>query len=275
MHGKHHSTDKHLDIGLIGYGAIARYVADRLSDDPRFRISLVFVRPGRQSAAVAALGTSVQALDNLRDLEHLPKVVVDCAGHEGLRQFGPEILARGADLITVSNGALADAGLAVELLDAATRGGSRLRLLPGAIGAIDAVSAAKVGGLDVVTYTGRKPPAAWRGTPAESSVDLSSLTEPVTHFDGTARQAAAQYPMNANVAATVAIAGLGLDHTQVRLIADPSMSKNAHQVEAVGAFGKLSMTIETNTLPQNDRSSALAAMSVVRALRDYVEPVTF
>ena len=275
MLGKRHSCEAHLEIGIIGYGAIARYVAENLSGDPRFQISHVFVRPGREAAAASALGDCVQAVDGIHDLDRMPRVVVDCAGHEGLRQFGTDVLSRGADLITVSNGALADAGLAVELFDAARHAGSQLRLLPGAIGAIDAVSAAKIGGLDAVTYTGRKPPAAWRGSPAESVADLSKLTEPLAHFDGPAREAAALYPMNANVAATVALAGLGLDQTKVRLIADPTISANLHQVEAKGAFGKLSMTIETNTLPQSTRSSALAAMSIVRALHNYVDPFAF
>ena len=99
-------------------------------------------------------------------------------------------------------GALADDDLYRSLDDAAVAGSSRLRLASGAIGALDALRAARTGSLTEVRYTGRKPPAGWKGSPAESKLDLDHLTgDPAVHFEGTARVAATEYPKNANVAA--------------------------------------------------------------------------
>jgi hypothetical protein len=125
--------------------------------------------------------------------------VADCAGHPALRQHGEAILLGGTDLISVSSGALADAGLYDKLAAAAHSGGAQLRVVSGAIGALDALSAGSVGTLTQVTYRGRKPPKGWRGSPAESKLDLDSLTEATVHFSGTARDAALEYLANAAI----------------------------------------------------------------------------
>ncbi|MEM8577954.1 MAG: aspartate dehydrogenase [Pseudomonadota bacterium] len=245
-----------MKIGMIGRGAIARYVTAGLAERVHF-VGAVLVRSGASGPRDV---TSVADLP--RDLD----LVIDCAGHTALAAHGPAILARGQDVLSLSLGALADPGTEAALRDAAVRGGSRLHLTSGAIGALDALSAARVGTLDSVTYTGRKPPAGWAGSPAEDRLDLSALTEAATHFEGSARQAALAYPKNANVAAAVALAGLGFDATQVRLIADPGIQQNVHEVTAEGAFGSFTFRIDGHALPDNPRSSALAAMSVLAKL---------
>ena len=261
-----------MTVGLIGQGAIAQHVAQGL-DRRVAQLVLALVRPGRDGAAQAALGR-VRTATTVPD--GLPDVMLDCAGHQGLAQHGPAILRAGVPVITVSLGALADAGLAAELTAAATAGDTRLILCSGAIGGLDTLRAARMGRLTRVTYEGRKPPAGWRGSRAEEVLDLSApLRHEVVHFDGDARQAALLYPKNANVAAAVALAGLGFERTQVRLIADPDAAGNTHQITASGDFGEMRLAITGQTLPGNPRSSALAAMSILAALADLRAPVRF
>lgn len=254
----------HMKIGLIGDGAIAGYVRDAVARRGH-EVAAILVRPARVTE-VRPSGLYVGAVAALPgDLD----LVIDCAGHAALAAHGPAILARGTSLITVSLGALADAGVHARLESAAISGGARLHLASGAIGALDCLRAARMGRLDSVTYTGRKPPGGWRGSPAEERIDLDALgTGAATHFDGSAREAAMSYPKNANVAAAVALAGTGFDATRVQLIADGSITANIHEITANGDFGSFYFRISGNAMAGNPRSSALAAMSVLSKLED-------
>ena len=246
-----------MNIAIIGKGAIGRYVRDEALRRGH-EVRAVLVRPVR-----------------LQDLPEDIDLMVDCAGHEALKSYGPDILRRGIDVLTVSIGALADPATYDALEKAAAEGSAKLHLASGAIGALDCLRAARVGELETVTYIGRKPPAGWKGSLAESRLDLDNLDGAEVHFDGNARDAAIEYPKNANVAAAVALAGLGFDDTRVRLIADPDIDENIHEIQASGDFGRFSFEIRGNALPDNPRSSALAAMSVVSRLEQETKSICF
>lgn len=254
-----------MDFALIGRGAIGSYVRDALEQDGH-RCVTVLVRGDATGEGLIA---------SAADLPETCPLVIDCAGHAALRLHGPAILRKGHDLITVSIGALADDTLAQTLDAAAREGSSTLTLASGAIGGLDTLRAARAGGLTRVRYVGRKPPKGWAGSPAENVLDLSALTQATPHFSGSAREAATQYPKNANVAAAVALAGLGMDATEVELIADPTAEGNIHEIEAEGAFGRFSFQITGLPLAGNPRSSGLAAMSTVSAARERLQAVRF
>lgn len=260
-------------IALIGYGAIARYVAQHIAKESGLALAAIIASPERDAQAVSGFEPGMAVAHAISELSCPPDLVLDCAGHGALRQHGAAVLAAGIDLITVSAGALADPELHAKLRSAAAGSGAHLRIASGAIGALDALSAASIGGLESVTYRGRKPPAGWLGSPAENQLDLTSLTSAALHFSGTARDAALTYPKNANVAASIAMAGIGFDDTRVELIADPGISDNIHEVSAEGAFGQLDFCIRGRALDDNPRSSALTAMSVVRRVLDLDSPI--
>lgn len=219
-------------VAIIGRGAIGRWIAARLE------------------GVVTVVGRG----------DPLPEaaLVVEAAGHAALATYGPEALARGADLLVASVGALADPALEERLLAAA--GPGRLILPAGALVGIDALAAAREGGLDAVTYIARKP--------AATLVPDRRLTGPEVILDGTAREAARAFPKSSNVAATVALAGLGFERTRVQVIADPDLATNRHTVTARGAFGSLEATVDGLPLPDNPRSSSLTAMSLLRCIRN-------
>lgn len=261
------------NVLLIGSGAIGSVVLRHLQGDTAIRMRWVLDVEARRDSLQRELGDSGKAICSLDELDAMPDFAVECAGHAAVKTHVPHLLEKGIDVILVSIGSLAEPGI-VELLEkAARKGGAQLSLISGAIAAIDAIASARVAGLDEVIYTGRKPPLGWQGTPAEKIVDLATLSAPAVLFEGSAGEAARLYPKNANVAATVSLAGLGFEKTRATLIADPGVSKNIHRVQARGAFGELDLTISGNPLPDNPKTSALTAYSAVRAIRNRVAPV--
>jgi aspartate dehydrogenase len=257
-------------VAIIGFGAIGRFVAEKLPGIAGARLVCVLVRPARVAEVRRLLPAgAAPVVSDLPELVRLaPDLVLECAGHEAVQQYGEGGLEAGLDFAPISVGALATPGLLERLRAAAKRGRAKLILPAGAVAGIDAIRAARQGGLDSVEYLSRKPPAAWRGTPAEKLVDLEGLRAATVFYEGNAGEAARNYPQNANVAATVALAGLGLEATRVKLVADPSARGNRHEIRASGAFGRLEIAIEGKPLPGNPKTSTLAALSLLRLVEN-------
>ncbi len=249
-------------IGFIGYGGIAKTVLSKLEDE-------LEDKPFVSGILVRALDGRAEDLPFVTELSELlrrgPRIVVECAGHEAVFRYGADVLEAGVDLVVVSTGALADADVYDRLREAARKGKSRLILPAGAVGGIDALVSARLAGLHSVTYRGRKPPGAWQG-PTSGGTDEGELTEPKVIYRGTAREAALSYPKNSNVAATVALAGLGFDETAVELIADPNVGGNVHEIDVQAESGDFSVSLMGKQSASNPRTSMLTAYSIVRTL---------
>lgn len=249
-----------LRVGLIGLGTIGQAVV-RLAEahgDGAVTIVGALVRdPARSRPGVnVPVVTTLDALLAMR-----PDVVVEVAGHDGLKQHGPGVLRAGFDLITVSVGVFAEPGVMDEMIAAARVGGVQAKVASGAIGALDAIAAAAVGGLTRVTHTTRKPARTLMGAD-----EAANLTEAREVFRGSAREGALKFPESINVAAAVSLAGIGLDRTEVCVLADPTVERNMHTVVAEGVFGRLQFDIQGIPTEENPRTGRLVAMSVMRTL---------
>lgn len=254
-------------VGLIGLGAIGTVVAQGLRDMPGVELAAVLLRPRHREAADAILPGSVARIDRPEEFGGLGlDLVVECAGQSAVHECGDAVLAGGQDLMVVSTGAFAASGCLERLTEAARRAGRRILVPAGAIAGLDGLGALKEAGLTRVVYTSAKPPCAWMGTPAETRIDLRGLTERQVFFEGSAREAALHYPKNANLAATVALAGLGLDETTVRLVADPAAAGNTGTIEAESPAGDLTVVC-TGRASDNPKTSASTAYSLLHGIR--------
>jgi len=262
-------------IGVIGFGAMGKYVIQSLQTN-NTHLDLCLLSNTKPQEAEFDAFESLQYVENINDfIQWKPDLVIECAGHSAVVDHVPLLLQAGVDVVIASIGVLADESVKQQLQDSADMGNARLILVSGAIGGLDALRSAKSAGLTTVSYKGRKPPHAWIGTPAEQAFDLESINEPVSIFKGTAAEAAMTFPKNANVAAAVALSGVGFNKTTVELIADPTINKNIHEVSAIGAFGELNMSLSNNPLPENIKTSWLAALSIEEAVTKQLHNLTF
>lgn len=240
---------------------MGRFLASQLAHEPEIDICAVLSQP----IPVDCPYLSTTSIGDL--LKSKPDLVVECAGHRALHDFGQAVLLAGIDLLVVSIGALAEPALEELLRNAAAKGGGRLLIAGGALGGIDSISAAREAGLSSVEYVGRKAPVAWKGTAAETLVKLDQITQASTFIESDARTVALKFPQNANVVAAIALAGLGFEKTGVRLVVDPNAQGNNHSYIARGSFGEMTATIMSRTLESNPKTSMLAPFSLVQVIK--------
>lgn len=262
-------------IAIAGAGAIGRQIAAGVVRGDIGSATLVAIADiAERAAALRDLAASMQPevatfTDAGRLAEAGPDVVVEAASPGVVRRHAEQWLDAGCDVLVMSVGALADEAFLARL-DAAARSAGRSVLVPsGAIGGLDAIRAARLGGLSSVELRTTKAPRALAGAPGilAAGIDLDAIDRPTVVFEGSARDAVVAFPANLNVVAALSLAGLGPDRTRVVLIADPAETRNVHEIHASGAFGDLHLRFANLPSRENPRTSALASLAALALLR--------
>jgi aspartate dehydrogenase len=252
--------DGTIRLGLLGLGAIGGYVLDRLDREPG-SIEVVGAAdlcdsPPDVAAILDRRGIRRRA-DAAAMIDDRPDVVLEAAGVDAAASFVPFFLERGVSVVCMSSGALAEPAL----LDRVTRlcrpDGPRLVVPSGAVAGIDLLRAAALGRLDRVHLRTVKPAASLGG----------GKSAPEVLFSGNAAEAIRRFPRNINVAVTLSLAGLGAERTTVEIVADPAATFNTHTVTIEGEFGTAEITVRNFPSPSNPKTSALAGLSALAALR--------
>jgi aspartate dehydrogenase len=267
-------------VGIIGGGTIATLFIEHIRRGDLGDAQVVAV-VGRNDASRGKPLADVHGVAYVTTLDELlaqrPDVVVEAASHDAVHDFGETLLAHGIALIVLSGGALCDDALRLRLEAAAHKSGALLYVPSGGIGALDALKAAALSGMDSVTISVAKPPVAWKGIPYVDrlGVDLSALKQPLVLFDGTAREGVPHFPANVNIAAVLSLSGIGFDRTRLKVIADPALVYNTHHIEMRGKTGNISIQFENVPSPDNPKTSWLACYSALAALKQAKSPVRY
>ena len=261
-----------MTVGIAGLGAIGLPLA-RALDAGVEGLSLIAVSVRDQTKALA----------NLAGFRHQPRlvelpdlaaadIVVECVPAAQFERVAIPAIDAGRILVVLSAGALLPR---MQLVRRAVAAGGRIIVPTGALLGLDAVRAAAEGPVESVTIETRKPPNGLEGAPylVKNGISVAGLTEKLLVFEGNALDAAAGFPANVNVAAALALAGIGPVRTKVRIWADPDVDRNIHTIEVEAAAARFSMRIENVPSDDNPRTGKLVALSALACLRGLVSPL--
>ena len=254
-------------VALLGGGTIARLVLEHRP-------------PGIEIVALAGRAAASRGADLAREfgvryvvgrealLAARPAAVVEAASHEAVREHLVPLLEAGVSVVVLSAGALADDGLKARAEQAAAGSGALFYVPSGGIGGLDALKTACLAGVEEVSIQVAKPPAAWKGIAYVDrlGLDLDRLNGARTLFDGPAREGVPHFPQNVNIAAVLSLAGVGMDRTRLKVVADPGLTLNTHTIRVSGAAGRMTGVLENVPAPDNPKTSWLACYSALAAL---------
>ena len=262
-------------IGLVGCGAIGSEIAKAI-DQGKISARLVAVCDHNPDTANELINTLKEkpVRANLEELVNSSDIVVEAASQRAVPAIARATLEMGKSLLIMSVGALADMELYKSIKKMASMHGSKVYLPSGAISGLDGLKSASIGNIRRVTLTTTKNPVGLEGAPyiREKKIDLMALKEPTLIFEGSAAEAVKAFPANVNVAATLCLAARE-GEVRVKIIADPGINVNRHEIVAEGDFGRITTQVENVPSPKNPKTSYLAALSAIATLRSIVEPI--
>jgi aspartate dehydrogenase len=276
-------------VGVVGCGAIGSVICTAIDTDEleghRLNLGMELTvlidahqeqieelrRSLRKQPPLTGTGTG-----GLAELLDAVDLVIECASPAAVREFLLPALRHGKDVMILSVGALlCDSGLADELEAIASEHGATVYIPSGAIAGLDGLKSGAVGGLHAVELTTRKPPRGFEGNKyiKEQGLDLAAIKEATLLFRGSAKEAVAHFPENVNVAASLSLAGIGPTATSVKIVADPAVTENIHEIEVQGEFGSLFVCVRNVPSATNPKTSYLAALSAIATMKRIAYPI--
>ena len=234
-----------LSVLLIGGGNIAHILLREL----KHRIRKAYYHDFRETGLEASF---LEFFEIPKDTD----IIVECASIDAVRQHGIEAVKAGKDLYIISSGAFSDTEFSAKLLNQLNNGTSRVFVPSGAIGGLDIIRAVRAR-ISSVSLIMRKPP---------SSLGFKEpFSEPQVVFEGCVEKAIERFPQNVNVSVTLMLAVGESAKVTVKVVADPSIDRNIHEVEVKSSVGDYRITHENRPSP-NPKTSYLAALSLASCI---------
>ena len=251
-----------MNVGIIGCGAIANIIASRIvHEENNIDIKYFFDKDIERAENLASFAGGVAVLD-FDDMLNDVDLVLECASPNSVKLLAPKILEKGIDMIIMSIGAFMDIDFYNKVLSIARKNNANIHLPSGAIVGLDGIKAVADFGLKEVSLVTKKSP---------KSLGMDINCEKVL-FEGKASQAVKEFPLNINVAATISIAcNRDID---VKIIVDPKVDRNVHEITAKGDFGEFKTITRNHPCAVNPKTSMLAAISAIKLLKSFDETIS-
>lgn len=258
-----------MKICVIGCGAIGTTIARAVEEMPDIHITYLTDRSQECATRLQERTKKVIYVPDIVPVLPEIRLVVEAASQDAARYYVPLALSAGVDVLIMSVGVFQDEEFQSDAFRLAKRKSAKMYMPSGAIGGIDALAAASLEGMDEVTLTTTKPPSAFAQSEYLESKGIipSEIRVRTEIFRGSAREAIKHFPQNINVAATISMAGIGFEKTQIRIVCDPQVKTNEHNLKAKGRFGELDMVTRNVPSPRNPKTSYLAALSAISAIK--------
>lgn len=250
-----------MKVGIIGCGAIANIITTSIvPEDNDIDIVCFFDKDIERAENLASLAGGIATLE-LDDMLDKVDLVLECASPDSVKEYAPIVLEKGLDIIIMSIGAFMDMDFYNEVLEIAKKNNVKIHLPSGAVVGLDGIKAVAKFGLKEVSLVTRKSPKSL-GREIDSEEVL---------FEGKASEAVKEFPLNINVAATISMAcNKDID---VKIIVDPKVDRNVHEIIAKGDFGEFKTTTMNLPCEANPKTSMLAALSAIRLLKSFNETI--
>ncbi len=265
---------KRKKIGIIGCGNIGTEISRAVDkEDINVEIS------GCYDISKQKYETMLKKLKKIKppfmEMEEVIKtcdLVIECAAKDAVRGIFEKAIKYYKDILFLSAGGVLDC---LDLVNEAKEKMINMYIPSGAVVGIDGLDAAKYIGIKQVTLITRKPPEAFKGNKylQQKNIDINKINVETVVFDGTAKEAVNDFPANINVAATLSIAGIGPEKTRVKIIIDPFIKTNIHEIIVEGDFGRFKTITENLPSPENPKTSYLTSLSTIVLIKKIVEPI--
>ena len=245
-------------VGIVGCGAIANTIVNEFISDSGIQIKYFYDTDIERAENLAQIANGVAVL-RLEDMLDDVDLVLESASPIALKVIALDILERGIDLMVMSVGALMDREFRNKVRKTAEEHNAKVYAPSGAIVGLDGIKAASIGKITEASLTIRKAPKSL-GREVEEEEVL---------FEGKASEAVEKFPVNINVAASLSIAcNMDID---VKIIVDPKVDRNVHEVVVKGDFGEFRTSSENYPFAANPKTSMLAAFSAIKLLKSFGE----
>ena len=259
-------------ITIVGCGSIGSKLAkaaDGMADVKR--IYLLDKRKEVAERTAAGLKKAI-VIDSVEEELYHTDLVIESASQEAAREILPKVASRGVDIMIMSVGVFVDDVFRNMVFEKAKSAEAKIYIPTGALCGCDGLRSASCGELEEVELISIKGPKSLGDIDyvINQGIDVNKVTERTVIYTGFAREAVMLFPRNINVAATVALLGMGFDKTKVTVVLDPEIKSNSHELRIKGSFGAMNCHTLNVPEPDNPKTSHLATLSAIATLKRIV-----
>ena len=257
-------------VGIIGVGYIGNTIIEALVEGKveNAVVQAVYDIDKEKVVKIKEEYPSIRVMESITDFLDCD-IVIECAVQKVVSQIFDSVIKTEKYFVPMSVGAfLTFPELYSKYQKLSEKKKHKILLPAGAIGGFDCIDTLKIIGVKNAKIQTRKPNRAFRNNQyiEANNIKLSENSSIVV-FKGSAKLATTYFPRSVNVAARLALSTLGPEKTLVEIIADPTISKNIHTIEIESDVGKYNFTFENNPSPTNPKTSWLAALSAIYAIK--------